>query len=536
VNVTHRLARLRSRGQTYGFLIGVVVTMLVGALLIPFTLGDRPSTLAARGTGDDFGAIDAAPPTSAPDGAAPATDGADGAPVVAVEGAAGGGGAEGRTGGGGRTAGVPGSGAGTAGGGASGGGSAAGTSDGAAAAQAAGRTASDQGVTPETIRLGVLLTDLGGTAALGFDTSDNGPDEQKKYFQDHIDHINRNGGLGGRKIEPFYEVVDILSQDSMRAACRTLAVDRKVFAVVHILGVYGDPILCFTEQQKLPYVAWDGAVADYYPRSNGLLFTAQPSTRRTSLDMARRLHELGELKGKKVGVLRYAEYLDADMTALLDYTRSLGITVVDAVISVSNVGAVPGQLSVAVNRFQSEGVQQVFLMTNTLYAQQFVSQAERQQFRPAYAVSDFDYASAGDSFLGDMPDSFFDRGLLVTSTRIGDREVSQPVDAECGELASQFLQRPVKPGDDGFYEYLAPCGLLKILRLGVEGAGTNPTRRAFSDALQRTGSFPNAGFSPSSFGPGKFGGPDQVRVVQANLGCRCWKVAGTFGPTGFRGS
>ncbi len=322
----------------------------------------------------------------------------------------------------------------------------------------------------------------------------------------------------------------------MRAACRTLAEDDKVFAVTHVLGVYGDPILCFTEQYKLPYIAWDGAVFDYYGRSNGLLFTVQPSTRRTSLDMARKLNELGELKGKKVGILRYAEYLDADMTALIDYTTSLGVPVVDAVISVSNIGAVPGQLSVAVNRFQSEGVTQVFLMTNTLYAQQFVSQAERQQFLPAYAVSDFDYASAGDSYLTDMPASFFRRGLLVSSTRIGDRQVSAPADVACTDLASSFVGRKLAPPDSDFYNYLAPCGLLRVVTAGLSGAGPNPTRPAFAKALQGLGGFENAGFSASSFGPAKFGAPDQIRLTVADQGCTCWKVAGQFGPTGFRGS
>ncbi len=544
MNVQERIARLRSRGQTYGFLTGVVATMLVGGLLIPFAFGDRTSTVAATADGD-FGAIDTAPAGGVD--ASSAVDGTpvDGAPVdgttpvdgqvtapptPGVQGSRPTGPTRGSSGG--TTAGAAGGGSGT--GGASS--APSGSTGGAAAAAAEGRVASDQGITPEEIRLGVIVTDLGGTSALGFEPSGYSPKEQQKYFDVHINELNARGGINGRIVKPFYETVDILDLDSMRAACQTLADDRKVFAVTHVLGVYGDPILCFTAQKKLPYIAWDGAVFDYYARSNGLLFTTQPSTRRTSLDMARRLHELGELKGKKVGILRYAEYLDADMTALINYTKQLGIEVVDAEISVSNVGAVPGQLNVAVNRFQSEGVNQVFLMTNTLYAQQFVSQAERQQFLPAYAVSDFDYASAGNSFLSDMPASFFRRGLLVSSTRIGDNGTTQATDTACIQVASAFEKRALAPPDKLFYNYLAPCGLVRVLEQGFSRAGLNPTRKSFTDGLRMLDKFENVGFSSSSFGPDKTGAPDQVRLVQADGGCKCWKPVGEFTPTGFRGS
>ncbi len=542
MNVQERIARLRSRGQTYGFLTGIVATMLVGGLVIPFAFGDRTTTVATTGDGS-FGAIGTAPVAgadvaSASDESGAAGAVAEGVPIAGGVAAAPTGGDPARPAGSTRGTAAGTAGGATAGSGTSSGGASApsGSTGGASAAAAEGRIASDQGITAEEIRLGVIVTDLGGTSALGFEPSGYSPKEQQKYFDAHINDLNAKGGINGRIVKPFYETVDILDLDSMRAACQTLADDRKVFAVTHVLGVYGDPILCFTNQKKLPYIAWDGAVFDYYARSNGLLFTTQPSTRRTSLDMARRLSELGELKGKKVGVLRYAEYLDADMTALINYTKQLGVEVVDAEISVSNVGAVPGQLNVAVNRFQSEGVNQVFLMTNTLYAQQFVSQAERQQFLPAYAVSDFDYAAAGNSFLTDMPASFFRRGLLVTSSRIGDTGTTQSTDAACIQVASAFEKRALAPPDKLFYNYLAPCGLVRVIEQGLTRAGLNPTRKSFTDGLRVLDNFENVGFASSSFGPDKTGAPDQVRLVQADRGCKCWKPAGDFTPTGFRGS
>lgn len=514
-----RIDRLPGRSRVYSTLVAAMSALLLAGLVIPFAAGDRLSTRGASGFDEVTGS---AVPEAAVSGGqivlgAPA---GSGNPLSGAPGEATSQNGDSRP--------------------AAAGGTDAGAGPGAPRGPAPGRAPSgpdttDQGVTATTLRIGVLVTDLGGTSALGFEPDGYSPADQRRFFQVHVDAINRQGGVAGRQLEVFYETVDILDPDTMRAACRTLGQDRKVFAVLHVLGVYGDPILCFTQQQKLPYIAWDGAVSDYYARSDGRLFTTQPSTLRTSLDMARRLEAIGELKGQKIGILRYAEYLDADMKALIGYTRELGHEVVDAVISVSNLSAVPGQLSVAVNRFQSEGVGQVFLMTNTLYGQQFVAQAERQQYFPDYSVSDFDYTTAGHGFLEDMPDSFFRRAHVVTSTVVGEerRGREDPAAARCAAVAEAALKQDLSPANEDYYDYVAPCGLLEVLRRGLTA---NPTRAGLSATLQKSGRFSNPGFGPSSFGPSKFGAPDVVRTARADLACRCWVPVEDFSATGFRGS
>ncbi|HVE93477.1 MAG TPA: ABC transporter substrate-binding protein [Acidimicrobiales bacterium] len=511
MNVSERLGRLRSRGQTYGFVLGVVCSLLVATLAVPLIAGDP----ARRSPDADESVLRFEPAPDTP-GTGTVLD-ASGAPVPAQA-------AAGSTDSP-QTANAPGA-------------VRTGAAPGAVAAVPPGvkLAASDQGVTATRIKIGAVVTDLGGTSALGFNPEGYDPDTQKRYFQAHIDDLNKKGGLLGRQVDLVFATVDILSQDSMRTACQQLADGQKVFAVLHVLGVYGDPILCFTEQKKLPYIAFDGAVADYYKRSNGYLITTQASTLRTSLDMAKRLHDAGELRGKKVGILRYAEYLDGDMTSLINYTRGLGSTVIDAEISVSNTGAVPGQLAIAVNRFQTENVGIVFLMTNTLYGQQFVSQAERQSYFPAYAVSDFDYASAGDSFVSGMPDAFFRRALIVTSTRIGDTAATATVDKECNAVAVASVGKPLAPPDGEFYGYLGACGLLRTFLEGMSRGGPNPTRAGFVKAMQTVGAFPNPGFAGSSLGPNKLGAASEIRIAQALLSCKCWKPATGYSPTAFAGS
>ncbi len=528
VRTAARLGALRTRGQTYAFLAGVVCTMLVTALAIPFIAGSRTTaggpisgtatfeTVPPSGRSGLDALGDAPSTTILPDGttAAVAADGS----ILSTSALKG---STPNSQGGSALAGRPG----------------ASPAPRSPTESTIALRASDQGVTPSRIKVGAIVTDLGGTSSLGFKPTGYDPDTQKKYFQAQIDDLNTHGGLLGRQIDIVYKTVDILSQDSMRTACAALADDEKVFAVLHVLGVYGDPILCFTQQKGLPYVAFDGASSDYYGRSGGLLVTTQPSTKRTSLDMARRLFAAGALTGKKIGILRYAEYLDGDMTALIDYTRSLGLDVTDAVISISNTGAVPGQLAVAVNRFQTAGVGMVFLMTNTLYGQQFVSQADRQQFYPAYGVSDFDYASAGNTFVSGMPDAFFkSAAYLVTSTRTGDDTFEAPVDKACTAIGSAAAAKPLTPKDGDFYGYLGACGVFRTFVQGVSRAGMNPTRAAFAKAVQTVGTYPNPGFAESSLATGKLGAGSAVRIDRADITCKCWRVVSSYEATGFKGS
>ncbi len=504
--------------------LAVVVAMVVAGLALPLLLGERveegdvaavaPNPRFEAGDGQDpddptAGAGFGTTTTTAPDGApgAPGPGGAVGAPSTGGPGAA------------------PGPGGAPAPGGA-----------GPAPATGGGRTASDQGVTPDAVRVGIAVTELQGIGELGLADVPT-PAEQEQTYRWYIDAVNAAGGVNGRLLDPVF--VTVGNPDSQRAGCRALTEDAQVFAALHVLGIYGDPILCFTEEHGVPYLSWDGVVADHLARSDGLLFTTQPSTRKTSLNMVQRVADLGLTEGEVLGVLHYDGYLAADMAALIDHARSLGNRVVTSELSVSDASRIPGQLAVAVQRFQSEGVDRIFLMTNALYGAQFAAQAERQLYRPAYALSDFDYVTAGDTFLESMPDGFFRDAVVVTSTRWGESRVGiaeTPVDAQCRAIyeagAGESIDRDTTKG----FQATSVCGLVQTLVLGLQRAGTNPTRRSFSDGLRSLGSFPNPGFGPSSFGPDKSTGPDVVRVARASLDCRCWVPEEGFVPNPFGGS
>ena len=93
------------------------------------------------------------------------------------------------------------------------------------------RQASDQGVTPEEIRLGILHTSDAFFAATGGSTKD-----VNRVIAPFIKEINDNGGINGRKVVPKISTYDPLSADSMKAACVEQAEDHKVFASIAQIG------------------------------------------------------------------------------------------------------------------------------------------------------------------------------------------------------------------------------------------------------------------------------------------------------------
>jgi len=528
------LPALPSRGRTYAFLAGSVATLLAVAVAIPLALGDRPDTGA--GSGDSLavggpagsGAPDASFAPGAPlSGALPTSPGSTGPGGTAVD--AGTGGAPGSVG-----SGSTGGGNGTTSG-AVGGAGGGGTGPGAQK-----RTASDQGITATTLTIGAFLVDLGGASDVGATAPGYDIEDQQRFIKAFADDTNARGGIGGRQVQIKYRKVDIIDQQTMRDACTTFGQTDRVFAVIQILGVYGDPILKCAVDQKLPFIANDGAVSSYYSAARGYVITTQPSTLRTLLNMEHELNRLGEYRGKKVGVLYEDGYLEPDSKAVVNALKKRGITPVEGVTSSSDIALALRQIPVIAQDFCSKGVDYVLLLVNELYADQFHSNAERfNGCRPSYAVSDFDFQMNGDAFLDGQNPSFFNRLIAVSSGRVGEGRVGKPepaVDAGCRKGYETQTKSKLDRNAAGsqYFNALAMCGLFSVIKQGFEKAGTNPTRDSFVSAIGRLGTINNPGYGASSFTRTRYDAPQVVRISRGFLDCKCWKPQTDFFAANFR--
>jgi ABC-type branched-subunit amino acid transport system permease subunit len=291
----------------------------------------------------------------------------------------------------------------------------------------------------------------------------------------------------------------------MRDACTSFGQSDKVFAVVQVLGIYGDPILKCAQEQKLPFLANDGAASGYYSAARGYVITTQPSTLRTNLNMARELVRTGELRGKKVGVVYYDGYLLPDNQRLLAQLRADGVDVVEARLSVDDTARALRELPVLANNLCAGRGRGRAARHERALRRKFLQNWSRNPGcgPPAYAVSDFTSRWRGLVRARDAA-SFFRRAAGGDRAGHGEVRVGQPEparDAACREITERrphrsatragsadttTTQRPVDlPGADRAARRPGPRGVQPQRRV-VRG------RRAGDRRLETPGTGPSS--------------------------------------------
>lgn len=519
----------RGRGQTYGTLFGLVLGMLIAGLLVPFVFADgipAASGTSSLGTSDPLGAPGTDPlgqaPTAGPSAGVPTVPGATagpgaGGPVIAP--------------GTGQPGSAPGSpqqptgpvaGPGVGNGQGGQGGSARGP-----------LTASDVGVTPTTIKVGLGILDTGGASKFAPGAASASPDDQKAVYNAYIAELNANGGIYGRKVIPSYVTYDPLSADSMRAACVKWTEDEKVFAVM-TGGYYGDPVLCLTVQHKTPYIGNIGDPDTEFQQSRGLYFTIAGSADRFLRNMVGELDRRGLLRGKKIGVLddAGASTAPAVNNGLIPALKKYGYTVTVRQTLSSDTSTAASQIPVAVNQMRNAGVDVVIPGTNVVYISQFAQQANSQGYRPNYYVSDF----AGNTT--DVATLFYqnsmDANLIgFTSFRFGEFRAGLPEapnDAQCRQTYEKRSGKKLDRSNAAAYNTtMDVCNYFRMFAAGANKAGTKLTRTGFSQGLQNAGTLPFAYLGgDQTFRPGKYYGGDYLRPIRYAANCTCWTAAESF--------
>ncbi len=175
-------------------------------------------------------------------------------------------------------------------------------------APAAGGTAPQstelgQGVTADSVKLGIVIVDYDNAVISANVDFTRGP--QQKIYQAFVDDMNNNGGVaGGLKVDPVYDVYAPLGSDPPLRACTKLTDDAKVFATVGVLIDFaGAAQLCFTKQHKTILITHELSqdVMDKAP--GGTLLTTDTLAERSTRDMLEAANTKGLLTGKKFGIL-----------------------------------------------------------------------------------------------------------------------------------------------------------------------------------------------------------------------------------------
>jgi hypothetical protein len=396
---------------------------------------------------------------------------------------------------------------------------------------AGARTASDRGVTPDTVTVGILSASEDTLAAVGA-TYKGRPIEQ--VTQPFIDEINANGGINGRRVVPAFTRFNPASADDMVAACINQSQDHKVFASLALLGFYGEGEVCLANQQT-PTIS-DANSSEYtlYQREKGWV-------RQTSMDKDRTLKNWIDwmaasqtaTPATRIGLVYTDVPEDRQVVneVVLPYLRSKGLDVKDvAIFTLSSIDAMVAEAQRAAFKFKADGIQLVLPVTNFLQFFLFVQQADLTGYVPRYTVTDFG-GMASDA-TGFYPPSQWDGVTGTTSSLSGQPKLNGvpdiPQAQDClhtynaaGLHFNPDPNHPQLPDPVEVTTMLTVCEHLALFADAARRAGLNPTRQGFLDALGTTGtwSYRVVETPPLLFKPTRYDSVDNYAVVRWQPRC-----------------
>lgn len=388
------------------------------------------------------------------------------------------------------------------------------------------RTASDQGVTPDTIKVGFLLVSFANLDAAGFAFGQR--QDREAAIKAYVDDVNKRGGIHGRKV--VYTIVksDPFNAAANRQACVKLTADEKVFAVLNGGGAVGSNVACYADAKVPNIFATSQTVSEaLYRKGNGYLVAMGASGTRSLLNWALFALDTGAIgPGKgKLGILSDECPPDPEMMEqdFKPFLRSKGVDVVEARVS-CDIGLAQQQVPGAVLQMRQAGVSQMFFAVLFPSAQSFIQQAEAQGFKPKYHVSDF-WALNTDFSAKNFPAAAFDRTRSISFSHSGEEPArvpySDPV-KRCGKILTDAGLPGItnQMGTDA--EIIVLCDSFTLWAEAAQRAPVNLTRADWVRSLSTLGPYATAYAERAVYAPGKFNGGDSYALLEWRKECSCW--------------
>jgi hypothetical protein len=360
--------------------------------------------------------------------------------------------------------------------------------------------------------------------------------EQVKAIHLFVNQINDAGGIHGRKINPMIVSFDPTNADEQRSLCKEWTEGAPpVFAVLDGLGTWeGDNELCITQEGHMPMLAqwttttnWTDLGSPYLwwtGADDGPILAA---TVRWGLSSGRLGH------GKKVGVVVSDQA--SDQSALNSYLlpdlKKIGITpqVETIAADLGETASTDSDATLAVERLKAAGIQSVIPLLPENAFTPYIGAETSQNFFPKLLLSD--YQSEIEVALGLIPVPY-EKALNgqegVTAETLGgiDSPVPEaqggydPGVRSCWVVWHRAYPQIPKGNMNDDIEEQGPiqgwCQEIRLFAKAATMAGRNLNRRTFVEAMSRITNFPGGNSPVLSYGPNKFYGPTEYRVVEVH--------------------
>lgn len=412
-------------------------------------------------------------------------------------------------------------------------------------------TATDRGITEDSISFVHLRTTLEDLASLGFATDVGDP---TKMFETFVWYVNNFcGGVHGRQIDlSLIEVPPTGSDvDALRnAACIEATEDRDAVIVLNSTGFSGTANLCFAEQDpKVAFVSSQNMPLEYLERGEGRLIALALALEESLQFLAQAVIAEGLLEGKTVGVLgtdspgEGGEAVDNFVSLLLD--AGVNVAVYDTIGCAGGLMCTGGTIE-SVSNLIEQNVDVLFPTLNTLSLPNYIGEMVRQGFEPgditfynsnaASQARDI-VASKIVQFGGEDAGRLYDGTVIIDEADTGARLEDDYAPIKFNQMCyDTYLEHHENvPGDedltdpphdaydpDGntpFGMVAQVCAFMRVALRAVYDAGPNPTREEIYAVLANMGPIDSNGMFPHTIRPGKTQSADVIHKMIFSYPC-----------------
>lgn len=387
--------------------------------------------------------------------------------------------------------------------------------------------ATDQGVTAETVKLGVLVPNLNELELAGFPVGLAG--DFDAMMEAWVKEFNKNG-VACRKVTWVKRVFDVVSADDMQRVCREMTQDEQVFSVVTPGGYDSVGQLCIAKDAKVPLINAEPEPAEWYAQSAPYLWTLSTSKDRGHINHVRYLVDKGLLtKDHKIGVIYdgVPHVAPATEKGLLPELERNGLSPTKVFKLSSDTEQALGQVNQVVVDFRLAGVDFVFMPMNLIYKTQFMTAAQQQGYNPQYTESDHNFGCY-DFTTSTYPADQYDKTICVTASdaygRVDLEEYadSHPFAQYADKVYFQAHEGGYHPdgkGSDGWNTqralHISIGSMLKAWQLAADRVGPELTRAKWGASMGQTGDFDQCVCeSPLRFEPDKWDGTTTVKGLR----------------------
>ena len=373
-------------------------------------------------------------------------------------------------------------------------------------------TASFRGVTETEIRIGMTSLDA---EMFGFDQGD-----LASKWQVAVDAVNAAGGINGRMLVPFIDVLNVIGTVEADATCVKFVEDKMVFAFVGWLRE--DNELCYTERNNTIAVNGNDVTPEAINRSNGLLFATEATKLGIQLNLIAAAAADGLIDGKRVhfSILASEDSLTDPLVEALE-AHGATITSVSRVTAVDDVQAAEANHDVIVQRIADEDPDLVYSLEPALMSGAMI--------RAGIDIPQITSESDEDLYLNlgvdptaiqlhvyapEQIKTYWDRGDDPLIIECVDNYNNAQITDEDGNVETvNVTEDPSQPINLSLV--VRACQTVWLFAAIATAAGPNLTNETFLEAAANLGSIDLPGMSAASMSEGKIGADDSplVKVI-----------------------